>query len=283
MRQEARDIFRIAFESARHAVSHQRGTHSSGSLGATSGRGRRARHRREVCHFVDYMQALCASPPTSVFASRVGRHSSGITDDQCSITLTFADGSIGTIIYTAEGSSELPKERFEAHADGKSLVMNDFMETRTYKDGKSTAVQDRKTGQGIYRRKWRGLSQAVEQGLPPVIPFEQIDAVTRACLLAVRSLPPALRTRSSPHYSRCASEKLRSCDEPVPGSNGKLIVAPLRYNSLLYRMGLSSQGCAKRLRDPAVVFFRSLLVVGTSTAAPWNLPTNVVDLSLLVP
>ncbi|HNP81873.1 MAG TPA: hypothetical protein PKN47_10460 [Nitrospira sp.] len=30
--------------------------------------------------------------------------------------------------------------------------------------------------------------QAIEQGLPPVIPFEQIDAVTCACLLAVRSL-----------------------------------------------------------------------------------------------
>lgn len=30
--------------------------------------------------------------------------------------------------------------------------------------------------------------QAIERGLPPVIPFEQIDAVTRACLLAMQSL-----------------------------------------------------------------------------------------------
>jgi predicted dehydrogenase len=30
--------------------------------------------------------------------------------------------------------------------------------------------------------------QAIEQGGPPVMPFDQIEAVTRACLLAVRSL-----------------------------------------------------------------------------------------------
>ncbi len=32
---------------------------------------------------------------TSVFAGRVGRHSSGITQDQASILLTFGDGSMG--------------------------------------------------------------------------------------------------------------------------------------------------------------------------------------------
>jgi hypothetical protein len=30
--------------------------------------------------------------------------------------------------------------------------------------------------------------QAVEKGLPPVMPFEEIEAVTRACLLAAQSL-----------------------------------------------------------------------------------------------
>jgi len=30
--------------------------------------------------------------------------------------------------------------------------------------------------------------RTVEQGLPPVIPFDQLEAVPRACQLAVRSL-----------------------------------------------------------------------------------------------
>ncbi len=141
----------------------------------------------EVCHFVDYMQALCAAPPTSVFACRVGRHRSGITEDQCSISLTFGDGSIGTIVYTAEGNAGLPKERFEAHADGKSLTMDDFMETRTYQNGKSTLFKTAKRDKG-FAEEMAQFVRSIEEGLPPVIPFEQIEAVTRACLLAVQSL-----------------------------------------------------------------------------------------------
>ena len=141
----------------------------------------------EMCHFVDYMQALSASSPTSVYASRIGRHSSGITDDQCSIVVNFADGSVGTIIYTAEGNSELPKERFEAHADGKSLVMNDFLETQTYKNGKSTVFKTAKRDKG-FKEEMSRFVKCVAGGQAPVIPFEQIDAVTRACFLAVQSL-----------------------------------------------------------------------------------------------
>lgn len=141
----------------------------------------------EVCHFVDYMQALCGSPPVSVFASRVGRHSSGITEDQCSLTLTFGDGSLGTIVYTAEGNSGLPKERFEAHTDGKSLTMDDFTETHCYAAGKTRVFKTPKRDKGFTEEMTRFV-QAVERGLPPVIPFEQVEAVTRACLLAVRSL-----------------------------------------------------------------------------------------------
>lgn len=141
----------------------------------------------EVCHFVDYLQALCGARPTSVCAARVGRHSSGLTDDQCSITLTFSDGSLGTIVYTAEGHSGLPKERFEAHADGKSLAMDDFMETSLYEGTHHRRFKTPKRDKGFTEEMTRFV-QAIEQGGPPVMPFDQIEAVTRACLLAVRSL-----------------------------------------------------------------------------------------------
>lgn len=141
----------------------------------------------EVCHFVDYMQALCAASPTSVFAARIGRHTAGITDDQCSISLSFGDGSIGTVVYTAEGNAGLPKERFEAHADGRSLVMSDFMETQMYEAGKSHVFKTAKREKG-FPEEMTHFVRAVEEGLPPVIPFDQIEAVTRACLLAVQSL-----------------------------------------------------------------------------------------------
>jgi predicted dehydrogenase len=141
----------------------------------------------EVCHFVDYMQALCGAPPVSVHAVRIGRHSSGITEDQCSLSLRFGDGSIGTIVYTSEGNAVLPKERFEAHADGKSLTMDDFLETRMYDGGKNHVFKTAKREKG-FPEEMAQFVRAVEQGLPSVIAFSHIEAVTRACLLAVRSL-----------------------------------------------------------------------------------------------
>lgn len=141
----------------------------------------------EVCHFVDYMQALCGALPTSVSAARIGRHSSGITDDQCSIVLSFGDGSIGTIVYTAEGHADLPKEYFEAHADGTSLTMHDFIETHVYEGSRRRSINTRKRDKGFADEMARFV-QAIEAGGPPPISFEQIEAVTRACLLAVRSL-----------------------------------------------------------------------------------------------
>jgi predicted dehydrogenase len=141
----------------------------------------------EVCHFVDYMQALCGARPTSVFARRIGRHGSGITDDQCTLSLTFGDGSIGTIVYTAEGDRGLEKEYFEAHADGTSLTMRDFVETVIYADGRTKPFRTAKREKG-FAEEMTQFVRAVEQGSPPVMPFEQIEAVTRACLLAVESL-----------------------------------------------------------------------------------------------
>lgn len=144
----------------------------------------------EACHFVDYMQAMCGARPSSVFAQRVGRQTSGMTDDQCVISLTFADGSVGSVIYTAGGNSGLAKERFEAHADGKSLIMDDFHETHLYSGSQREVFKTPKRDKG-FNAEINHLVQAVEQGSPSVMSFDDMAAVTRACLFAVRSLQSA--------------------------------------------------------------------------------------------
>ncbi len=141
----------------------------------------------EVCHFVDYMQSMCGASTTTVFARRIGHHASRLTDDQCVITLTFSDGSIGSIIYTAGGNAGLAKERFEAHADGKSLTMDDFMETQLYTGTQREIFKTPKRDKG-FKREMAYFAQAVEQGGPSLMSFDDIAAATRACLLAVKSL-----------------------------------------------------------------------------------------------
>ena len=46
--------------------------------------------------------------------------------DNLMVTLSFADGSIGTIHYLARGSKAFPKERLEVFAAGGVLQLDNF-------------------------------------------------------------------------------------------------------------------------------------------------------------
>jgi len=47
-------------------------------------------------------------------------------------TLKYAEGSVCTLIYTALGSSEFPKENIQIYYDSKTLVIDDFKDLRVY-------------------------------------------------------------------------------------------------------------------------------------------------------
>jgi predicted dehydrogenase/threonine dehydrogenase-like Zn-dependent dehydrogenase len=81
----------------------------------------------EACHFIDLMRFLASSPITSVSARRMGdAPSMEVTEDKTSITLGFADGSFGTIMYLANGSAAFPKERIEVFTAGRVLQIDNF-------------------------------------------------------------------------------------------------------------------------------------------------------------
>ena len=68
----------------------------------------------EVCHFVDSLTYLCGALPVDVQAAAARGHA-----DAVSAILRFADGSVGTILYSSLGDPSLPKEYLEAFADGR--------------------------------------------------------------------------------------------------------------------------------------------------------------------
>jgi predicted dehydrogenase len=76
----------------------------------------------EACHFVDLLRHVAQSPIVSHGISRMA----GGTGDTVSIQLGFADGSIGTIHYLANGSKQFPKERLEVFAGGRVLQLDNF-------------------------------------------------------------------------------------------------------------------------------------------------------------
>jgi len=82
----------------------------------------------EGCHFIDLLRFLAASP--IVAHSRLAMDSA--TGDTVTLQLGFADGSIGTVHYFANGCKAFPKERLEVFAAGRVLQLDNFRKLKAY-------------------------------------------------------------------------------------------------------------------------------------------------------
>ncbi|MCX2697388.1 bi-domain-containing oxidoreductase [Ochrobactrum chromiisoli] len=81
----------------------------------------------EACHFIDLLRHLVGHPITGFTAQSLGAHPGlAIREDKAVITLTFSDGSIGSILYLANGHKGFPKERIEVFAGGRVLQLDNF-------------------------------------------------------------------------------------------------------------------------------------------------------------
>ncbi|MDO8607331.1 MAG: bi-domain-containing oxidoreductase [Phaeospirillum sp.] len=92
----------------------------------------------ELCHFVDLARVLVGSPIATVQADAAGVTHGGC--DDLAVSLTFADGSLATIVYTALGDTAHSKERFECFAGGTVLVIDNFL-TLSITSGGRTKVE----------------------------------------------------------------------------------------------------------------------------------------------
>jgi predicted dehydrogenase len=79
----------------------------------------------EACHFIDLLRYFAAAPIIEVHASGFGTGAVSCADT-VSVTLTFADGSVGTVHYFANGHRRIPKERLEIFAAGRVLRLDNF-------------------------------------------------------------------------------------------------------------------------------------------------------------
>jgi predicted dehydrogenase len=141
----------------------------------------------EGCHWIDLMMFLAGAPVTRVSAARIGESRGvAIRDDKATITLSFADGSIGTLHYFSNGHRAYPKETLEVFCDGKVLRLDDFTVLRGYGWPGFTKMKLRRWDRG-YRTEFEALSAAIARGEPPVMPFGQIENVMRAAFAAVDS------------------------------------------------------------------------------------------------
>jgi predicted dehydrogenase/threonine dehydrogenase-like Zn-dependent dehydrogenase len=80
----------------------------------------------EACHFIDLLRHLAGSPVVGMDVAAIAQAGGPARSDVATITLRFADGSIGTVNYLANGHKAYPKERLEVFAGGRVLVMDNY-------------------------------------------------------------------------------------------------------------------------------------------------------------
>ena len=86
----------------------------------------------EGCHFVDFACWLIPAMPETVICSMAQRDGPIAASQSFTIVIGFSNGSSASIIYTAGGAADLPKEYLEVHSGGRSAVLRDFSTLETY-------------------------------------------------------------------------------------------------------------------------------------------------------
>ncbi len=133
-------------------------------------------------HFIDTLAWWFDALPVSVHATSCG----GVDDLQ--ITISFDNGSVGTVSYVTTANKRFPKETVDLLGGGKAARLDNFRSASLWA--------------GRRKRRWRaGLSvdkgqkaeleafvQAVRTGGPMPIPLESLFAVTDATLAVSESV-----------------------------------------------------------------------------------------------
>lgn len=137
----------------------------------------------EGCHFFDLLRFLAGAPIESFHATRM----EAATPDTASVTLRFADGSIGTVLYLANGPKAFPKERLEVFAAGRVLQLDNFRRLRGFGWPGFTAMKLWRQDKGQAACAV-AFVQAVQNGGPSPIPLDELLEVGRVSIEIEESL-----------------------------------------------------------------------------------------------
>ncbi len=92
----------------------------------------------ECCHFIDFMQYITGARPIQVVARAIEPTGTLQKYDNFQATLTFEDGSLGTVTYTTLGDRSYPKETVEVFAGNAVGRITDFRDLELRRDGKAS-------------------------------------------------------------------------------------------------------------------------------------------------
>ena len=142
----------------------------------------------EGCHFIDLMRHLVGHKIIDFKATMMGAVPGvEVREDKASITLTFEDGSFGTIHYLANGGSTFPKERIEVFCDNAVLQMDNYRVLIGYGWSGFKRMKLFKQNKG-QRACAKAFIDSIKNGEPSPIPYEEVMESSRVSIEVANSL-----------------------------------------------------------------------------------------------
>lgn len=112
----------------------------------------------EACHFVDLLQYLDGSELQEIHVTAAGNEAYPMGDNVL-ISLKFASGAVGNIVYSSMGSRKYPKEQLRVLSNGSVYEMDNFIRLRKFGSTKATKekLEQDKGMKDEYGYIWRVL------------------------------------------------------------------------------------------------------------------------------
>lgn len=131
----------------------------------------------EACHIYDLFNFFTNSKVLKVQAQALmpatGYYS---PSDNFVATVSYEDGSVATLTYTALGAKDYPKEHMEIYCDGKIFVLEDYKKLTTY--GIKTKEIQTKISEKGQKEEIEAFAQCILKGEEWPIPlWQQIQAM----------------------------------------------------------------------------------------------------------
>ncbi len=133
-------------------------------------------------HFIDTLSAWVDQVPVTVQAVQTP----GAGDLQ--VTVTFADGSLGTITYTTGGHARFPKETLDVSGGGRSAHLDNFTQATVWTPSGKDVKRSRLGQDKGQRNELAAFLEAVRGGGPMPVPLDSLVSTTRATIAAETSL-----------------------------------------------------------------------------------------------
>jgi polar amino acid transport system substrate-binding protein len=138
----------------------------------------------EACHFIDVMMFLTNAQPVRVYAELLGTPQQAPSDNVLA-SITFSDGSVGSLLYLSNGNLAVPKELCEITCEKKTAIMENFDSVITYHDRKRTKT--RHNGKKGHQEEVAHFVR-VCRGKEQPVPFESLRLATLTTFKIMESL-----------------------------------------------------------------------------------------------